>query len=92
MHLAKVLPLATLLLSSTASPQEQDSIKHLEARGDFHEPCSPLWTAARSVRQAFVDRRPQVDPSQLTSFDNFFQYYESGMYNMLEACGTLQRF
>ncbi|WQF81226.1 hypothetical protein CDEST_06240 [Colletotrichum destructivum] len=72
-------------------PDAHDSRSTLEA-------CAPLWDVALSLRDQFLVKRATVDPLGLLtrelkeSYDRLMGYYSSGMYNMLEACGTLQSF
>ncbi|KAF6798815.1 hypothetical protein CMUS01_15692 [Colletotrichum musicola] len=56
------------------------------------ETCAPLWEIALSVRQGFITKRATINPLGLEAYDRFLQYYEGGMYNMLESCGLLQSF
>ncbi|TKW49714.1 hypothetical protein CTA1_13096 [Colletotrichum tanaceti] len=56
------------------------------------EACAPLWDVALSLRDQFLAKRATVDPLGLESYDRLMGYYSSGMYDMLEACGTLQSF
>ncbi|GJD02206.1 hypothetical protein ColKHC_11031 [Colletotrichum higginsianum] len=90
MHFLKSLLVATLfaLGVSTAIAEEPDA---LDSRSTL-EACAPLWDVALSLRDQFLAKRTTVDPLGLESYDRFVGYYSSGMYNMLEACGTLQSF
>ncbi|TQN64124.1 hypothetical protein CSHISOI_11295 [Colletotrichum shisoi] len=88
MHFLKSLLGATIfavgIFTATAEePDTHNSRSTLEA-------CAPLQDVA--LDQFLAKRATVVDPLGLESYDRLMGYYSSGMYNMLEACGTLQSF
>ncbi|KAL0930355.1 uncharacterized protein CTRU02_214430 [Colletotrichum truncatum] len=54
--------------------------------------CGPLWEVTLAARQEFITKRETVNPLGLEQYDQFFGYFESGMYNMLESCSYLHNF
>ncbi|KAF6790388.1 hypothetical protein CSOJ01_14545 [Colletotrichum sojae] len=100
MHLSSVIIMAAVVTTSLASVA-QPPVQLTERQ----ETCASLWEIALSVRQGFITKRATINPLGLVSYfmlffckrdteayDRFLQYYESGMYNMLESCGLLQSF